>query len=304
MAIDSATPLHQCGLLPNGTGSPLRGILLMCGGFIFYAISDTLAKLLTQELPPLEVAWFRLLGLLGGVIVLLMLNGPVILRSSHPLLQIGRGMTAAITVGCFITAVAFVPLADAVAVSFVAPFIVTILAAIILRERVGPRRWAAVTLGFIGTLIVIRPGLGVFHPAILLVICAGIGFAVRQVLSRYLSGDDPTATTVAYTAIASSTLLLFTLPFVWVTPSGFRAWLLIAGMASLAGLAEYLIIRALEITQAVILAPLQYSLMIWSTLLGWLVFNQLPDLWTWVGATIIVGSGLYAIYREAVVSSK
>lgn len=299
MATDPAAPVGPGPQPPAGPPGSARGILFMCGGFLSYSLSDAMAKVLSQDLPSLEIAWFRLLGLLTGVGILLAMHGPGILRSSHPLLQIGRGATAAIAVGCFVTAVTFVPLADAVAVSFVAPFIVTILAALVLREPVGPRRWFAVVLGFLGTLVVIRPGMGVLHPAIFFVVLAASAFGLRQILSRYLSGDDGTATTVAYTGLTGSALMTLALPFVWVTPEGGRVWLLLLAMACVAAAGEFLIIRALELTQAVVLAPLQYSMMIWSTIWGWLIFSQLPDLWTWVGAAIIVGSGLYTIYRDA-----
>lgn len=285
--------------LPVPTRGALTGIALMIAGFLFYSLSDALAKLLTAELPPLQVAWFRQLGLLSGVVLLLALRGPAILRSARPLSQIARGLTVVVAVTCFITAVSYVPLADAVAVSFVAPFIVTILAALVLGEHVGLHRWLAVTVGFAGTLVVIRPGLGLFHPAIFLVLIAASAFAIRQILSRRVMDGDTTATTVAYTGLTASAVLTLPLPFVWVTPGDATTLWLIVAMAALAGLAEFLIIRALELSQAVILAPMMYSLMIWSTLWGFLLFAELPDRWTMVGAVIIVGSGLLTIYREA-----
>lgn len=284
--------------LPAAPHGALAGIALMIAGFLFYSLADATAKLLTADFPPLQVAWFRQLGLLSGVVVLLALRGPAILRSTRPLSQIARGLTVVVAVTCFVTAVSYVPLADAIAVSFVAPFIVTILAALVLGERVGPHRWLAVSVGFAGTLIVIRPGLGLFHPAIFLVLIAASAFAVRQILSRRLMDGDSTATTVAYTGLTAVAVLTLPLPFVWVTPGGLDSVLLIVAMAALAGIAEFLIIRALELSQAVILAPMMYSLMIWSTLWGYLMFADLPDGWTICGALVIVGSGLYSVYRE------
>lgn len=284
--------------LPTAGHGALTGIALMIAGFLFYSLADALAKLLTAEFPPLQVAWFRQLGLLSGVVLLLAQRGTSILRSTSPLLQIGRGLTVVVAVSCFVTAVSFVPLADAVAVSFVAPFIVTILAALVLGEHVGLPRWLAVSVGFAGTLIVIRPGLGLFHPAIFLVLIAASAFALRQILSRRLMDGDSTATTVAFTGLTASAVLALPLPFVWVTPDSATSLLLILGMAATAGIAEFLIIRALELSQAVILAPMMYSLMIWSTLWGYLLFADLPDGWTICGAAVIVGSGLYTVYRE------
>ena len=175
----------------------------MALAFFVFAAADTQAKFLTGWLHPVQIVWTRQLGLLTGVLVLLILKGPSILKTRKPGLQVLRGMLAVISATAFIHALRYVPLADAVAVSFVAPFMVTIMGALFLGEKVGLRRWSAVTIGFIGTIIVIRPGLGVVHPAVFLVLAAATAFALRQILSRVLAASDRTATTVTYTSIAS-----------------------------------------------------------------------------------------------------
>lgn len=276
----------------------LRGIALMAAGMFLFSAVDTHAKFLTASLHPIQITWSRQLGLLLGILIVVAIKGASVLKSSHPWLQISRGVMAAISATMFIVAVSYVPLADAVAVSFVAPFIVTLMGALILREPVGVRRWIAVMIGFIGTLIVIRPGTGVLHPAVFLVVIAASAFAVRQILSRYLSGEDRVVTTVAYTAIASVGLLSVPLPFVWRTPEWGTELFLLISMAVLAACAETLVIMALEAAQAVVVAPVQYTLLIWGTFYGWAVFGQLPDLWTWVGALIIVATGIYTLNRE------
>ena len=274
----------------------------MAGGMFLFSAVDTQAKFLTDTLHPIQIVWFRQLGLLAGVIVLLAFRGVSILRTAYPALQITRGALAAGSATIFIVAVSYVPLADAVAVSFVAPFIVTLMAAVVLRERVGIRRWSAVTIGFVGTLIVIRPGTGAVHPAVMLVIVAATLFALRQILSRVLAGSDRTVTTVAYTALVSSFILSFPLPFVWQWPQTNTELALLASMALMAAAAETLVIKALEVAQAVVVAPLQYTLILWSTMYGYLVFADLPDFWTWTGAAIIVATGAYTLHRERVVS--
>jgi S-adenosylmethionine uptake transporter len=267
------------------------------GMFLFSGV-DTMGKFLTETVHPVQIVWFRQLGLLLGVIVLIGIQGRSVLRSSNPKLQIGRGVLAACSATLFIVGVSYVPLADAVAITFVAPFMVTVMGALILREPVGIRRWTAVIVGFIGTLVVIRPGMGVIHPAAVLLIVAATAFALRQVLSRILAGEDKTQTTVAYTAIVSWTLLTIPLPFLWQTPSsGLEIGLLMA-MAIVAAFAEILVIMALDAAQAVVVAPVQYSLLIWGTFYGFVVFDQLPDVWTWIGALIIVATGLYTLNRE------
>jgi S-adenosylmethionine uptake transporter len=270
----------------------------MAAGMFLFAAVDAQAKFLTDTLHPVQIVWSRQFGLLVGVLILLAMRGPSLLRSRHPALQITRGVMAACSAGIFITAISYVPLADAVAVAFAAPFMVTVMGALILREHVGIRRWTAVTIGFVGTLIVIRPGLGVIHPAVMLVLLAALLFALRQILSRVLTGADPVSTTVAYTALAGSFVVTIPLPFFWQWPQTGTEMALLASIAVLAGLAELMVIKALEVAQAVVVAPLQYSLLIWGTIYGYLMFGQLPDSWTWVGAAIIMVTGIYTLNRE------
>ncbi len=271
----------------------------MAGGMFLFSIVDALAKYLTQTLDPIQIVWSRQLGLLAGVLIIMAFRGFSILKSVRPGLQITRGILAAGSATLFIVAISYVSLADAVAVSFVAPFVVTILGALILGETVGVRRWVAVSIGFLATLIVIRPGLGVVHPAAFLVILAAVFFALRQILSRILGTGDPTVTTVAYTAIVSVAILTLPLPFVWTTPTGTELAILIC-LALLAAIAETLVIRALETAQAVIVAPLQYTLILWGTLWGYLLFADLPDFWTWIGALLIAATGVYTFHRERI----
>lgn len=282
----------------------IRGLFYMAFGMFLFSAVDTQAKFLTESLHPLQVAWSRQMGMMIGVLYLLSRYGGHILKSDHWRLQISRGVAAAGSATLFITAIKYVPLADAVAVSFIAPFLVTFLGALILKEYVGPRRWTAIAIGFIGMLIVVRPGYGVFHPAIFLVVAAATLFAARQIISRKLSSSDKTATTVSYTALASVFLLTLPLPFIWITPAwGLELGLLIS-MALIGAVAEYFVIRSLEVAHAVVLAPVHYSLLIWGTFYGWLIFDQLPDGWTWLGAAIIFTSGIYTLHRERLVGQK
>ena len=274
----------------------------MALGFFSFSACDTLAKLLTEEFHAFQVVWMRMFGLFAGVCFLLSTRGLTILHTPKPGLQILRGAVAVGSATFFIVAIQFVPLADAVAVTFVAPFIVTVLGALVLKEPVGIRRWLAVCVGFFGMLIVIRPGLGVFHPAIFLILLAAVFFAIRQLVSRWLSGVDDVTTTIAYTSIVSFFIASVAQPFVWITPDTLQSVLLIFGMTFFAAIGEVLIIRALDIAQSVVLAPIHYTLIIWGVFYGYLVFSDLPDQWTLLGCSIIVISGLYTTYREYVLS--
>jgi drug/metabolite transporter (DMT)-like permease len=267
-------------------------------GFVCYSTSDMLAKVLTQSMNPLQVAWLRQLGLLSGVLVLLAIKGPQLLRSRHPWMQFGRGLTVVVAATSFLTSIAYVPLADATAVTFVAPFVVTVLAVIFLGEEIGWKRWIAVCLGFVGTVIIIRPGLSAFHPAIFLSLVSAMAFAIRQIISRRLSGTDPMLTTVAYTALTAALILSLPLPFIWRNPTDVWQLLMMAAIAIVASCGELSIIRALDLGEATALSPLQYTLIVWSTIWGLLVFAQLPDGWTFAGTAVIVVSGVYSIYHE------
>ena len=274
-----------------------KGLLLMGLGMFLFAAVDTIAKFLTSDLHPFQIVWTRQLGLLVGALLLLALHGRHLFLTAHPKLQLIRGLVAALSAAAFIFAIRHVPLADAVAVSFVAPFLVTLMAALILREPVGWRRWVAVVLGFIGSMIILRPGMGVVHPAAVLVVVAAFFFACRQVISRAIAARDGTSTTILYTAMTAVFVLSVPLPWVWVTPSG-SEFLLLVGLALLAGLAEVCVIRALELGLAVAVAPVHYTLIIWASLYGWLVFGQFPDAWTWAGTAIIMATGMYTLRRE------
>ncbi|MEO1790031.1 MAG: DMT family transporter, partial [Pseudomonadota bacterium] len=236
--------------------------------FLFAAV-DAQAKLLTETLHPFQVVWTRQLGLLLGAMVFFVLRGPGLLRSARPGLQIVRGALAGTSAALFIFGIRHVPLADAVAITFVAPFLVTLAAALVLRERVGLRRWVAVALGFVGVLIVIRPGLGVVHPAAIFILIAATAFAGRQIISRILGSVDNSMTTVAYTALVSTALLTVPLAFVWQWPATGQQVALLISFALLAGVAEFLVIKALEVAMAVAVAPVHYTIMLWGTFYGY-----------------------------------
>ena len=300
----STSPIPVTVNSGGGKSKPGLGIACMALALFIFSAVDTQAKLLTEFYHPVQIVWFRQIGLVVGVLFLLAYRGLIILKTEHIGLQITRGVLAASSATLFIFAVSFVPLADAVAISFVAPFIVTIFGALVLKEKVGIRRWSAVTIGFIGTLIVIRPGLGVMHPAGALVVIAASFFAFRQILSRYLGDSDRTETTVAYTALASVVIISVPLPFIWETPRLPSHIALLLSVAVMSAVAETLVIKSLELAQAVVLAPLHYTLIIWGTIYGFFVFDQLPDMWTWVGAAIIIASGLYTLSRERLSARK
>lgn len=272
---------------------------MLCAMFMFSA-GDTIAKFLTSTLHPVQIIWFRQLGLFVGVIILLLYKGRSILVTSQPGLQLLRGTLVVFSSLLFVYAVRYVQLADAVAASFVAPFFLIIAGALLLKEKMGLHRWIAVIVGFLGAIIVIRPGMGVVHPAAMLVVLAAALYAARQVIGRFLADSDKTITTITYTAITSSILISIPLPFFWQWPQSTTQWLLLVSMAMVASLGEILIIKALEVAETTVVAPIHYTLIVWGTIYGFLVFDDLPDSWTLIGTLIIVVAGIYTLRRESV----
>ncbi len=270
----------------------------MAAGMFLLAAVDTQTKFLTDSLHPIQIVWFRQLGLLIGALPLLFWHGMPALRTSCRGLQVARGACAAGSSILFVSAIAHVPLADAVAITFVAPLLMTAMGALALREPVGTRRWSAVAVGFLGTLIVIRPGTGVTHPAAILLILAAALFAIRQIIGRSVSRTDRTVTTVAYTALVGTSLVTLPLPFVWRWPAAGSELAILCCMALMAAAAEFCVIRSLELAQAAVVAPIHYTLLVWSAVWGYLAFAELPDAWTWFGAFIIIATGFYTLRRE------
>jgi drug/metabolite transporter (DMT)-like permease len=282
----------------SGAGDNVKGALFMLAGMFVFSAVDAQAKYLTQYMPSLQIVWARQIGLVVGVMILIAWHGRGILRTGFPVLQIGRGAAAALSATFFIVGLNFVALADAVSVTFVAPLVVTIMAALLLGERVGLHRWTATIIGLLGTLVVIRPGFASFHPGLLLPLIAAMLFAIRQIISRHIGVRDRTETTLAYTALTAFLMLSVVQPFIWQPITSLKLIAILASMSLMAALGEFLVIRALEIGQAVFVSPLHYTIIIWASLYGYLLFGQFPDIWTWVGSFVIMASGLYIFHRE------
>lgn len=268
----------------------------MALGFFCFSASDTLTKMLaTAAVHPVQIVWARQAGLVLVVLFLAVRAGPAILRTHYPVLQLARGALAVMAPLCFAVAFAYVPLAEGIAVTFIAPLIVIALSAFFLGESVTLKQWLATLIGLAGALIIVRPGAGLFHPTIILAFCAAALFATRQVIGRVLAKKDNAVTTMAFTALLGFALLSVALPFVWETPPSIGLAAIFLAMALFAAFGEICTIRAVEMASAAIVAPMQYTTILWATLFGWLVFSQLPDTWTWVGTAVIIASGIYII---------
>ena len=277
---------------------PLVGIGLMAAGVCTLPLMDGTAKYLSGDFHVLQVAWARYGFHLVLLLVLLAWRlRPTELVPRHPGLQILRSGFLLGTTLCYFGAIAYLPLATVLALAFIGPVVSTALAPIALGEHIGPRRWVAVLVGFIGALIVLRPGFDVFHPASLLALGAGVFYGLYLLATRRLSGSGRPAVTLLYTAVIGVAVLTLMLPFVWRAPEA-TDWLLMAIMGAFGALAHFLIIRAFEHAPAAVLGPVSYVEIIMAVAIGWIAFGDFPDRWTWTGIAVIVASGIYISVRE------
>jgi drug/metabolite transporter (DMT)-like permease len=285
---------------PERADRPFRGIALILLSTVFLATSDTSAKYLSKTLPSVEIAWVRF-AVFALIMVPAMLPGSPLfaLRTSSLKLQIGRGLALLGSSILFITGLRYLPIAEASATSFVAPLFVTALSIIFLSEKVGIRRWAATAVGLTGVLVIVRPGTGAFQVAALLPIVSAFCWACTLVMTRVMSGRDHAITTMTYTALVGFGLMSVMAPFAWVTPSWNEILIgLLVGVASTTG--QWIVVLAFRYGDASVLAPFSYIQLLWASMLGFLVFGEVPDAWTIAGAALIVASGLYTAHRERV----
>jgi drug/metabolite transporter (DMT)-like permease len=285
---------------PARADRPFRGIALILASTVFLGASDATAKYLSATLPSIEIAWVRFL-VFALIMVPAMLPGSPLyaLRTERPGLQLMRGVALLASSLFFISGLRFLPIAEASATGFVAPLFVTALSIVFLGERVGVRRWLATAVGLIGVLIIVRPGTGAFHPAAFFPIVSALAWASTLIMTRMMSGREHAVTTMTYSAIAGVCILSALVPFVWVAPSWHDILFgIFIGIASTAG--QWIVVLAFRYADASVLAPFSYTQLLWVSMLGFLIFGEVPDIWTVTGAIFIVASGLYTAHRERI----
>ncbi len=287
----------------TGGDNLLLGVVLMVFGMAVLNAMDAISKLLAIDYSGIQVAWARYTF---HLLPLVLLAGPArlrrMVRTINPRAQIMRSTSLSISAVCIILAFSLMPLADAIAVSFIAPLMVVALSARFLGENVGPHRWVAVFVGFAGMLVLVWPKGNVFETGALFAVASAVFWAIGLMFTRHVRGDDPWST-LFYTALIGAALLSLAVPFFWRMPS-MMAWSLMLAMGLLGGVAHALIILAFRNASASLLAPYNYTLLVWATFYGWLLFDQLPGLRASVGAAIIVAAGLYAWYRERLAAQR
>jgi drug/metabolite transporter (DMT)-like permease len=277
----------------------VRGILLMCAGVAMFPFMSAAVKLLGARYPVSEIVWARFTGhLIVMLAVFLPQYGRRLLATRRPGVQIARSLLMLVSNMMFVVAIARVPLATASAIGFTSPLIVTALSVPLLHEDVGIRRWSAVMVGFAGALLVIRPGSGLHDPAVLLLLLSSGCYALYQIATRWVGLYDGAPTGIVFSALLGSLAMSFVLPFTFVLPRSLLDLALLGSLGLLGGAGHYLVIRAFQSGPAAVIAPLGYVELIGTTILGYLIFGNFPDLWTWIGAAIIIASGVYIALRE------
>ena len=294
------TPTPTASLAVRRQPEVLRGILLMCAGVAMFPFMNAAMKLLGESgYPVAEIVWARFTGHLAAMLlVFLPRYGWRLLATRRPAVQIARSLLMLASNGLYVAAIARVPLATASAIGFTAPLIVTALSVPLLRESVGIRRWSAVIVGFAGALLVIRPGAGMRDPAVLLLLLGSAAYALYQIATRWVSFYDRAATGIVFTALLGALVTSAILPFVFMMPRDLFEAALFGSLGVLGGIGHYLVIRAFQAGPAAVIAPLGYVELLGTATLGYVIFGQFPDLWTWLGAAVIIASGLYIALRE------
>ena len=276
---------------------PLRGVAYLFAAILGFGALEATAKHLTASYPIPQIVWarftFHLLAMLPFVFAVGFYK---VVRTNRLKLQLYRSALQLAATCAMFFGISKIGLSEATAIVYLSPLVITALSAPMLGERVSLRQWAAVIVGFVGVLIILRPGSGALHWAAFGLIGTALAYALFQIATRQLGSTEHWLTTAIYTPIVGTLGAGLAVPFVWVPPTP-EDWLFFIGLGAFAGLAHLLVIRAFQYAAASWLAPFNYVHIIWGTILGYLIFGQLPDIWTVAGGMLVVASGLYVIIR-------
>ena len=276
------------------------GILLLIASNGLTAVVDAIAKLMTAGLHPVLIVWGYFLGigiLLAAYALVKRIPVARLAATRHRPLQMVRSALLVGTISFLFLGLTYMPLADAFAITFMAPLFITVLAGPILGERVGIHRVGAVVAGLIGVIVIMQPGTGVFHWAAMLILVSALCFALFQIATRRLVGAAPTMVTLYYTGIGGLLWTSLMVGFFW-SPIGFEELAIFVALGSLGIAAHICVIKAFDAAQVSLLAPFNYAKLLWGIALGYALFGDVPTLTVLGGSAIIVASGLYVLWRD------
>jgi drug/metabolite transporter (DMT)-like permease len=283
---------------PPATGRPMSGVLLLLAAVSLLPVMDGCAKLLSARLSVYEITWARYF--IHWVVLL-----PLLLfryswsafNPPHLAMQLARSTALLTGTVLFFFGLARMPVADTLALFFISPLVATALSPVVLGEKVGPRRYAAVVVGFLGAMIIFRPGIGVFRWPALFPMASGFCYAAYALMTRRLAGSAPPLVTAGFTALVGAVAMTLSAPLYWVPPSAGEVALMLA-IGLIAALGHYLLICAYERAPASLLAPFGYFEIVMAVVVGYAMFGDFPDIWTWVGIAVLAASGIYISLRE------
>jgi len=276
----------------------MKAIILNASAWMIVPVMDAYAKFLSSSMDVLQITWARyFFTVVFTLSLMLIFYRQSLVWSKKPMLQLIRGFILVFSTYLFFYSISFISLPKALTLAFVAPLIVTVLSPFFLKEKVGIRRWTAVSIGFIGTLIVIRPGFIEFNLATFAALGNGICYGFYLILTRKLSTSDNPLLTLLFTGTVGAIILSLFMPSVWINPTS-NQWFMMALIGLIASVAHLFLILSLKYADASKLAPLGYTEIITNIIISYYFFNELPDNWTYLGLFIIVLSGLYISRRE------
>jgi drug/metabolite transporter (DMT)-like permease len=278
----------------------MSGIAWMLAAGFGFVMMDSTAKFLTSDYATVQITWSRyLFHMLTALPILLAWRGKAVFHTRRLDLQLIRSVLLLGSTVFYFIALRYIPLATAASIGFVAPLFLTALSVPLLKERVGPRRWIAVAVGFLAVFLIIRPGFGTMHWAMTMPLLVAACFAFYQIVTRLLGPIDHWSVTLFYSGVVGLIVMSAMLPGSWRWPD-LEGWLLMIFLGFVGAASHLCMIRAFTLAPASMLAPFSYLQLAWAVGIGYLVFGNLPDRWTFLGAAIIVTSGLYIWYRERV----
>ena len=281
----------------------MKAIIFSLLGWMMLPVMDGFAKYLSADLPVLQITWARYFFTVAFTFpVMFFFYNKQLVWSDKPKLQILRGLILLCANICFFYAISIIPLAKALTLAFVAPLIVTAFSPMLLGEKVGVRRWTAVIIGFVGSLVVIRPGFLEINLASLAALGTGVMYGFYLIITRKLSTSDNPLLTLLLTGLVGLVAVSGIMPLIWVNPN-LSQWSMMAGIGVFACIGHLFLILSLKYADASKLAPLGYTEIIPNVIIGYYFFGNFPDNWTFLGLVIIVISGIYISRREATIKS-
>ena len=285
---------------------PLKGVLFFMTAIFLISVVDTVCKVFTKDLHSIQIVWGYFVGINLTLWVFFLFKGAKfsnLRRTERPLLQIIRPAFLVCSISSLFIGLTYLPIAEATVIGFVAPLFITALSVPILKEHVDIHRWSAVAIGLVGVIIIIRPGGDLWHLASVMPLLGALFFALFQIITRLLAATERTHTTLFYTGLGGLAWSSLIVPFVWVTPSITHIFVFLS-TGAMGAMAHLCMISAFDRAEASLLAPYNYTKLIWVSVLGYLIFNDVPSLDMWIGAIIIVSAGFYVLYREKNINLK